>query len=152
MISGMNLTPDQKRAVLDGVDLSDAEQVFDAVAAALIAARKRPGPMTWARPDELDRLSDPQITGRACFLSKEKRERCTVPLYGGAPDDQGVEAAEEAVRAAIRTALAVTRNAASQLEDVQFRGGMEAACDEIETRLSLTVAQQKEEVSGSGPD
>lgn len=136
----MNLTPDHKRAILAGVDLSDAQQVFDAVAAALMAAIEQPGPVAWARPDELDRLSDPQLPGRACFLGKERKDRCTVALYAGAPPLQAGGIDEPLMRAALRDALAVTRNAASGLEDVQFRGGMEAACDEIEARLALIAA------------
>lgn len=129
----MNITSDQKRAVLKDVDLSDAQQVFDAVAAALIASSGGAlQPVAWARPDELDRLADPQIDGRTCYLGKQHKERCTVALYAGAPAAHSADL----LWAAVRNALAAARHAASQLEDVQFRSGMESACDEIESRLS----------------
>lgn len=127
----MNLSPDRKRAVLDRVDMTDAEQVFNAVAAALAGATRQPA--AWARPDELDRLADAGVGGRSCYLSKEKKDRCTVPLYPAAPDGSGP--ARELLLAAVRTALAEARKAASLLEDVQFRSGMETACDEIEACL-----------------
>ncbi|KIF81013.1 hypothetical protein [Noviherbaspirillum autotrophicum] len=135
----MILSPDQKHALLQGVDLSNAVQVFDAVAAALAqAAGSAPQPAAWARPDELDRLSEPGVNGRSCYLSRAQRERCTVPLYPAAPDNLGP--ARELVLAAVRHALARTREAASQLEDLQFRSGMEAACEEIEAALALSSA------------
>lgn len=131
----MNLSPEQKRTLIQGVDTSNAEQVFDAVAAALAVAGPLPQPAAWARPDELERLAEPGINGRSCYLSAEKRERCTVPLYRVGQNDAGP--GREPVLAALRHVLAATRAAARQLEDVQFRGGMEAACDEIEARLPL---------------
>lgn len=133
----MPLSPDQKRTILQDVNTADAEQVFDAVAAALSAAAGSVlQPIAWARPDELDRLADPGVNGRSCYLSKEKKERCTAPLYPAAQNYIG--AAKELVLASVRNALASTRHAASQLEDVQFRSGMEAACDEIEALLALS--------------
>lgn len=135
----MILSPDQKRAILQDVDTSDTAQVFDAVAAALArSAGSAPQPAAWARPDELDRLSEPGVNGRSCYLSREQRERCTVPLYPAAPDN--LAPARELVLAAVRQALEHTRQAAAQLEDMQFRSGMEAACEEIETALALSAA------------
>ena len=136
----MNISPDQKRAILRSVDLSNAEQVFDAVAAAFAAAAgAAPQPAAWARPDELDRLAEPGVSGRSCYLSRDRKERCTVPLYPAAQDNIGP--ARELVLAAVRHALAGTRAAAAGLEDLQFRSGMEAACDEIAASLRLDTAQ-----------
>lgn len=133
----MPLSPDQKRTILQDLNTANAEQVFDTVAAALSAATGGVAqPLAWARPDELDRLADPGVNGRSCYLSKKKKERCTAPLYPTAQNNIG--AAKELVLASVRNALASTRNAASQLEDVQFRSGMEAACDEIEALLGLS--------------
>lgn len=47
-----------------------------------------------------------------------------------------------------KSAIASTRNTASLLEDIQFRLGMETACDEIETRLGLTTAQPADKPEG----
>jgi hypothetical protein len=54
--------------------------------------------------------------------------------------DQCIELAEALVWEAVRQAIAGTRAAASLLEDAQFRGGMETACEEIEARLKLGAA------------
>lgn len=53
--------------------------------------------------------------------------------------DQCIELEGELHREYARQAIAATRTAASLLNEGEFRGGMETACDEFEARLNLEV-------------